>query len=79
MGLVESHHISEVVTHPTDRNVVYVASQGHLWAHEGQHGIFSTTDGGATWQHLTPAISNSWPARTAAASGFSATSQRSSS
>ncbi|MGD2068449.1 MAG: hypothetical protein PVI57_07165, partial [Gemmatimonadota bacterium] len=53
VGLEETHHVSEVVTHPTDPDVAYVASQGHLWGHSGQMGIFKTMDGGATWTRLT--------------------------
>jgi photosystem II stability/assembly factor-like uncharacterized protein len=53
VGLRETHHVSEVVTHPTNPDIVYVAAQGHLWGHTGEHGIFRTTDGGKTWRHLT--------------------------
>ena len=56
MGLRDSHHIADVVTHPTDPNVVYVASQGHLWGHTGERGVFKTTDGGTTWQRLTSGL-----------------------
>jgi photosystem II stability/assembly factor-like uncharacterized protein len=53
VGLRDTHHISEIVTHPTDPNVAYVAAQGHLWGHTGERGIFKTMDGGKTWQRLT--------------------------
>jgi photosystem II stability/assembly factor-like uncharacterized protein len=49
MGLEETHHIAKVVTHPTDPDIVYVAAQGHLWAHTGERGLFKTSDGGKTW------------------------------
>jgi photosystem II stability/assembly factor-like uncharacterized protein len=52
VGLRDSHHIGEVVTHPTDPGIVYVAAQGHLWAHAGEMGLFKTTDGGDTWVRL---------------------------
>jgi photosystem II stability/assembly factor-like uncharacterized protein len=52
VGLEDTHHVSEVLTHPTDPEVAYVASQGHLWGHAGQKGIFKTDDGGTTWRHL---------------------------
>ena len=32
MGLKESEHISKVVVHPRNSNIVYVASQGPLWS-----------------------------------------------
>src|SRR5512139_1268285 len=49
VGLRQTHHISEVVTHPTNPDVVWVAAQGHLWGHTGERGIYKTTDGGKTW------------------------------
>ena len=53
VGLKETHHISEVVTHPSDPDIAYVAAQGHLWGHTGERGIFKTSDGGRTWRRLT--------------------------
>ena len=58
MGLRESHHIDEVVTHPTDPNIVWVASQGHLWGHNDERGVYKTTDGGRTWRKLTRGLPN---------------------
>jgi photosystem II stability/assembly factor-like uncharacterized protein len=56
VGLKDSHHIGEVVTHPSDPNVAYVASQGHLWGHTGERGVFKTSDGGKSWQKLTAGL-----------------------
>ncbi|MFC1554092.1 WD40/YVTN/BNR-like repeat-containing protein, partial [candidate division KSB1 bacterium] len=53
MGLKDTHHIDEIVTHPENPDIVYVAAQGHLWGYTGQRGIFKTTDGGRTWRKLT--------------------------
>ncbi|MCI0435119.1 MAG: hypothetical protein L0271_15980 [Gemmatimonadetes bacterium] len=53
MGLADTHHISEVVVHPTNPDIVYVAAQGHLWGHTGERGIFRTNDGGRSWTKLT--------------------------
>jgi len=58
MGLRQSHHVSKVITHPTNPDIVYVASQGHLWAHTGEHGVYKTTDGGKTWRQLTRGLPN---------------------
>ena len=52
VGLRDAHHIGEVVTHPTDPDIVYVAAQGHLWGHTGERGLYRTTDGGDTWELL---------------------------
>ncbi len=53
MGLGETHHISEVLIHPSNPDIVYVAAQGHLWGYNQERGVFKTTDGGRTWRHLT--------------------------
>lgn len=52
VGLKDSHHISEVIIHPTNPDIVWVASQGHLWGHAGEKGIYKTEDGGRTWRRL---------------------------
>jgi photosystem II stability/assembly factor-like uncharacterized protein len=53
MGLKESHHVGRIVIHPRDPETVYVASQGHLWGHTGERGLFKTMDGGRTWARLS--------------------------
>ena len=53
MGLRDTHTIGEVVIHPIDPNIVYVAATGHTWGYTGDRGLFKTTDGGKTWQKLT--------------------------
>lgn len=52
MGLRDTHHIGEVITHPFDPDIVYVAAQGHLWGHTGERGLYRTMDGGETWELL---------------------------
>jgi photosystem II stability/assembly factor-like uncharacterized protein len=52
VGLRDSYQIAEVVPHPTNRDVVYVAVIGNLWGFNGSRGLFKTVDGGATWQKL---------------------------
>jgi photosystem II stability/assembly factor-like uncharacterized protein len=53
VGLRDSHHIDEIVVHPTNPDIVWVAAQGHLWGYNRERGIFRTTDGGRTWTKLT--------------------------
>ncbi|MCH7490141.1 MAG: hypothetical protein IID05_05545 [Gemmatimonadetes bacterium] len=53
MGLGDTHQIAEILTHPTDPDIVYVAALGHLWGYSGSRGLFKTTDGGLTWEKLT--------------------------
>ena len=49
MGLELSEHISKIVVHPENSDVVWAASQGPLWGSGGERGIYKTTDGGETW------------------------------
>jgi len=50
MGLKNSEHISKIIVHPDDSNVILVASQGPLWSPGGDRGFFKSTDGGQTWK-----------------------------
>lgn len=50
MGLKASEHISKIIVHPTNSNIVWVASQGPLWSKGGERGVFKTIDGGKTWK-----------------------------
>ncbi len=52
VGLERSEHIGQIVLDPRDSNVVYVASQGPLFAAGGDRGLFKTTDGGGSWTNL---------------------------
>ncbi len=49
MGLKESEHISKIVVHPEDSDVILVAAQGPLWSKGGERGLYKSTDGGSTW------------------------------
>ena len=48
-GLKTSQHISKIIVHPDNSNIVWVAAQGPLWAKGGERGLYKTTDGGKTW------------------------------
>lgn len=50
VGLKDTHHIGRIVIHPTNPNIVWVASIGHLYSPNAERGIFKTTDGGKTWK-----------------------------
>jgi len=50
MGLKASEHISKIVVHPENPDVVWVAAQGPLWSKGGERGVFKTTDGGQNWK-----------------------------
>ena len=49
MGLKKSEHLSTIIVHPENSNIVWVASQGPLWSKGGERGVYKTTDGGKTW------------------------------
>jgi len=49
VGLKDSQHISDILVHPKDGNIVYVGVQGHLWGPNQERGVFKTSDGGKTW------------------------------
>jgi photosystem II stability/assembly factor-like uncharacterized protein len=49
LGLRDSQHVSRIVVHPKNPDVVWVAAQGPLWSKGGDRGLYKTTDGGKTW------------------------------
>jgi photosystem II stability/assembly factor-like uncharacterized protein len=52
MGLKDSHHISKIVIYPSNPEVVWVASMGHLFSDNSERGIFKTIDGGHSWKKI---------------------------
>ncbi len=50
MGLKTSEHISKIIVHPDNSDVVWVAAVGPLWNSGGDRGVYMTTDGGSTWK-----------------------------
>ncbi len=52
VGLRETESIHRVILHPTDPDIVYVAAVGHLFEPNRERGVFRTTDGGRTWEHV---------------------------
>ncbi|MEM8847830.1 MAG: glycosyl hydrolase [Bacteroidota bacterium] len=49
MGLKNSEHLSKIIVHPDNSDVIWVASQGPLWSKGGERGLYKSTDGGKTW------------------------------
>jgi photosystem II stability/assembly factor-like uncharacterized protein len=52
MGLADTQHISRILVHPTNSDIVYVASAGHEYTFSPDRGVYKTTDGGKTWQKV---------------------------
>jgi len=50
MGLKGSQHISKIIVHPKNSDVLWAAAQGPLWNKGGERGVYKTTDGGKTWK-----------------------------
>ena len=52
VGLEESGIIGDVVVHPSNPEVAYVAAVGQAFGDNGQRGVFRTTDGGDNWERV---------------------------
>lgn len=52
MGLEATQHISRIVIHPTNPDIVYVAAQGALHAPNAERGVYKSIDGGTTWSKV---------------------------
>jgi photosystem II stability/assembly factor-like uncharacterized protein len=52
MGLKSSNHISKIVVHPTNPDMVWVAAQGPLWNIGGDRGVYKSVDGVKKWKRV---------------------------
>ncbi|NVK56762.1 MAG: glycosyl hydrolase [Alteromonadaceae bacterium] len=52
VGLDTRGQIPKIRIHPNNPDVAWAAVQGNIWAPNEERGIFKTTDGGETWQHV---------------------------
>lgn len=52
VGLTDSHHIGRIIINKNNPNEVIVGVIGHLYSPNAERGIFKTTDGGKTWNHV---------------------------
>lgn len=52
VGLEETARISRIVVHPRDADVAYVCALGDAHGPQRERGVFRTTDGGDTWEHV---------------------------
>lgn len=50
IGLEKTRHISDVIIHPHDDNVVLVGAQGAVHGPSSDRGVYITKDGGKTWK-----------------------------
>ncbi|MBT8320711.1 MAG: glycosyl hydrolase, partial [Eudoraea sp.] len=52
IGLEKTQHISRIVIHPDNPDVVYVAAQGALYGPNSERGVFKSSDGGTSWEKI---------------------------
>ncbi|MCZ8023692.1 MAG: glycosyl hydrolase [Cyclobacteriaceae bacterium] len=50
IGLEKTRHISDVIIHPNNPEIIWVAAQGTVHGPSTERGIYKTTDGGKTWK-----------------------------
>ncbi len=50
MGLKETQHISKIIIHPENSDILWVAAQGPLWNKGDERGLYKSDDGGKTWK-----------------------------
>ncbi|MCD6347555.1 MAG: hypothetical protein J7L96_09070, partial [Bacteroidales bacterium] len=51
-GLEKTRNIHRVIIDPTNPNIVYVGAIGSPWGPHPERGVYKTTDGGDTWEHI---------------------------
>ena len=52
MGLENTGRISRIIVHPTNPDIVYVASLGHAYGPQPERGVYRTMDAGKTWERV---------------------------
>ena len=52
IGLENSGQISAIEIHPEDPDTAWIGVQGQIWGPNEERGVFRTTDGGETWEHV---------------------------
>jgi len=58
VGLEKSGQIARIEIHPTDPDIAWVAVQGQIWGPNEERGVFRTTDGGQSWEHVLKVSAN---------------------
>jgi len=52
LGLEKTRHISDVIIHPKNPDIIYVAAQGAQYGATEERGIYKSIDGGKTWKKV---------------------------
>ena len=52
IGLDKTRHISDVIIHPTNAEIIFIAAQGAQYGPSDDRGIYRSIDGGANWEKV---------------------------
>ena len=52
LGLEKTRHISDVVIHPKDPDIIYITAQGAQYGPSQERGVYRTQDGGKNWSKI---------------------------
>lgn len=52
LGLDKTCHISDVIIHPSNPDIIYIAAQGAQYGPTKERGIYRSIDGGKTWKQV---------------------------
>jgi photosystem II stability/assembly factor-like uncharacterized protein len=52
LGLENTYNIAKVRIHPQNPDLVYVAALGHAYGPNPERGVYRSSDGGKSWQHI---------------------------
>jgi len=52
IGLENSRHISDVIIHPTNPDIIFVTAQGAQYGPSNDRGVYRSLDGGTTWEKV---------------------------
>jgi len=58
IGLDHTRHISDVIIHPTNSDIIFVSAQGAQYGPSEDRGIYRSTDGGLNWEKVLYANGN---------------------
>jgi photosystem II stability/assembly factor-like uncharacterized protein len=52
IGLDDTRHITKIVFHPKNPDIVYCTATGHLFGKNEERGVFKTMNGGKSWEKI---------------------------
>jgi photosystem II stability/assembly factor-like uncharacterized protein len=52
LGLENTRHISDVIIHPKNPDIIYITAQGAQYGASEDRGVYKTSDGGKTWSKI---------------------------